>query len=97
MPTTPDDDWLDCPDTLPAPASVEPVATPLVWRLDHLSGDPLTFDTLLEATIEPPRTPEAIVTGTGGVLAAASDEKACWVYSAAGAAQIEREANGRAA
>ncbi|MBA2683239.1 MAG: hypothetical protein H0U66_01935 [Gemmatimonadaceae bacterium] len=64
---------------------------PQYWRCDGEENEPLPFATLLAATVEPPRTPEAMIAGGGVVLAEADHDCAVWVYSAAGMRQLDAE------
>ena len=52
------------------------------------------FDSLYLATCEPPRDPEARVTGHGGVLLAESDpERVAWRFTAVGNEMLAMEAH----
>lgn len=96
--TTPDDaDWLspDKHDTLPAPPSTPAPKPPGVWRLDAIDGDPSQHPTLIEATGEPPLTPEAQIYGSGALLAQSSQEVAAWIFTQDGRHQLAIEADGR--
>src|SRR4051812_32588236 len=92
----PDDDDRDwtC-STLPAPASTRPAAFRGVWRLDAVDSEPTTHATLIEATCEPPRTPEAEIYGGGALLAQhAGEEVRVWTFTDAGMRRLAKEANG---
>ena len=90
------EDWLSA-DTIPAPASVPPPRTG-VWRCDAEGENETRFDTLIEAQMELPLTPEArIIAYIDGhpVLLAEStqhDERRGWRFTSAGCARIARDA-----
>ncbi len=78
---SPDDDWLgvQAPDT-----DLQLMTSPPfhgVYRIESQGEDGVPFDTLMEATSEPPMTPEAEVRGKGGCLAQPHPDKACWVLT----------------
>lgn len=91
--TTDDSDWVHA-DTIPAPDSTR--ATPFtgVWRCDGEQYEPERHPTLIEATGERPRTPEAQVYGNGALLAQSAEDVAQWQFTDAGKARVEREASG---
>jgi hypothetical protein len=85
-----DSDWLR-DDPLPPPASTRPTAFRGCWRCDELAAEPVRHATLLEATCEPPRSPDAEVYGSGDLLATSADDIAAWRFTPAGYARIARE------
>jgi hypothetical protein len=89
-----DHDWIHATesDTDLRPVTAPPFAG--VFRVEAAGEDGVPFDTLLDATTEPPMTPEAEVRGKGGCLAQSNPEYCGWVYTMLGAQRIEREAGG---
>ncbi len=84
-----DSDWTHPTDS-PATAITERPA-PQYWRCDGEDNEPLPFATLLAATVEHPKTPEAMIAGGGVILAESAEDVAQWVYSAAGMRQLDAE------
>jgi hypothetical protein len=88
-----DHDWL-----YPEPPTTDDVLAPKpfagVWRCDEVDAEPKPFTTLIEATDEPPRSPEAQVYGGGAQLAAAHQDEGVWCFTQAGATRLELEARG---
>lgn len=102
-----DTDWL-CPDA--TPASVPPPATamPGVFRCDAEGEESVHYRTLIEATAEPPMSPEArIICYVAGsaipempvLLAEATrdDARRAWTISILGSIRLHNEAHGQAA
>jgi hypothetical protein len=90
---SPDDDWL-FPDESPSSTSMAVVlpASAGVYRVEAQGEEATPFHTLIEATAEPPMSPEAEVRGPGGCLAQCTADRAAWFFTQLGAARIEREA-----
>ena len=65
-----------------------------IWRIEAQGEDGIPFDTLIDATAEPPMTPEAEVRGPGGCMAQSHPDNACWVFALLGAQRFEQEAHG---
>jgi hypothetical protein len=88
-----DSDWLD-PDDSPEPDSSSPLRVSFsgVYRVEAQGEEATPFHTLIEATAEPPMSPEAEVRGPGGCLAQCTADRAVWFFTQLGAARIEREA-----
>lgn len=96
MTTASDRDWTWPDDD--APASADPAVRLVgVLRCDAQGERPVPFATLLEATCEPPLSPEAEVRGQGGCLAQCAEDVACWVFTMLGKQQIDREIRGQVA
>lgn len=85
-----DSDWLR-DDTLPPPVSTRPAPFRGCWRCDELAAEPTRHASLIEATCEPPRSPDAEVYGCGDLLATSADDVAAWRFTPAGCARLERE------
>jgi hypothetical protein len=88
-----DSDWTQAP-TLPAPASEPCPPFVGVWRVEAHGEEGIPYPTLIDATAEPPMSPEAEVRGPGGCFAQSALDRAGWVITRLGAARIEVEANG---
>ena len=90
---TSDDDWLyPEPPTTEAPAVPAPFAG--CWRCDDVDTSPVPFASMIEATGEPPASPEAEVYGGGALLAKACEDEAVWQFTDAGLRRLSREAHG---
>jgi len=98
---TPDDDWLtpeEPPRSVPPPALAKRLEG--VLRKDAPEERAQRFDSLRDALVEPPRTPEGEIRGAGGCMAVASDHDAhhaYWIVTALGRERLEHEIGGRAA
>lgn len=92
-----DRDWTHADstcETLPAPDSQRPAPPTHVWMVPGESGEPRMLRTLIEATGEPPRTPEAAVYGGGELLAEGDDGECRWLFTDAGKLRFALEAHG---
>jgi hypothetical protein len=90
---TSDADWL-YPEPVDPEADTERPDPAAVWRCGGEDCEPTQHASLIEATCEPPTTPEAEVYGGGELLARSSSESALWVFTARGMERIERECAG---
>src|SRR5688572_16577194 len=86
-----DHDWLYPSESNTDMCPIANAPFPGVYRVEAAGETVVPFDTLLEATREPPRDPEAEVRGKGGCLAQSSRDYVGWIFTRIGAARIERE------
>jgi hypothetical protein len=88
-----DDDWIT---PLPTPSERAPQAKPFagVYRIEASGEEAVRFASLIQASVEPPTSPESELRGVGGCLAECHPDECRWVLTALGRDRIELEARG---
>lgn len=99
LPLDSSSDWLDStPDVDPGPSScaVPPAPLPAArfFRFEADGCGARAFESLYEASREPPLSLDEKITGPGGELAYCCEDRVAWVFTRLGERTIAREIHG---